>query len=51
MATPQEKLAGFLAALRSLQEREVVAVRAGDLARAHRERLVSNGFLHPVMKG
>ena len=51
MATPSEKLASSLAALRSLQERGVVAVRAGDLARTHRERLVRNGFLHPVMKG
>ena len=51
MATPSEKLAGALAALRSLQERGVVAVRAADLARTHRERLVTNGFLQPVMKG
>ena len=48
---PQEKLAGSLAALRSLQERGVVAVRTGDLTRTHRERLVRNCFLHPVMKG
>ena len=51
MATPPEKLATSLAALRSLQERGVVAVRAADLARAYRERLVRNGFLLPVMKG
>ena len=51
MATPPEKLATSLAALRSLQERGVVAVRAADIARAHRERLVRNGFLLPVMKG
>ena len=51
MATPPEKLATSLAALRSLQEHGVVAVRAADLARAHRERLVRNGFLLPVMKG
>ena len=51
MATPQEKLAGSLATLRSLQERGVVAVRARDLTRTHRERLVRNGYLHPVMKG
>lgn len=29
MATPPEKLAGSLAALQSLQERGIVAVRAG----------------------
>ena len=51
MATPPEKLATSLSALRSLQERGVVAVRATDLARTHRERLVRNGFLVPVMKG
>ncbi len=51
MATPPEKLATSLAALRSLQERGVVAVRAADIARAYRERLVRNGFLLPVMKG
>ena len=26
-------------------------MRAADLARTHRERLVRNGFLLPVMKG
>ena len=51
MATPAEKLAISLAALRSLQERGVVAVCAADIARAHREWLVRNGFLLPVMKG
>ena len=51
MATPPEKLASSLAALRSLQDRGVVAVRAADLARTHRERLVRSGFLQPVMKG
>ena len=51
MAISPEKLAGFLAALQSLQERGIVAVRAGDLARTHRERLARNGFLQPVMKG
>ena len=51
MATPAEKPATSPAVLRSLQEGGVVAVRAADLARAHRERLVRNGFLLPVMKG
>ena len=51
MATPPEKLASSLAVRRALQERGVVAVRAVDLARTHRERLVRNGFLQPVMKG
>ena len=51
MAPPSEKLAGSLDVLRSLQERDVVAVRAADLTRTHRERLVRHGFLLPVMKG
>lgn len=51
MTTPPEKLARSLEALRALQTRGIVAVRAADLARTHRERLVRNGFLQPVMKG
>jgi hypothetical protein len=51
MATPQEKLAESLEALRKLQDRGVVAIRATDLSRAHRERLLKNGFLQEVMKG
>src|ERR687892_1401027 len=51
MATPQEKLAASLDALRKLQNRGVVAIRAVDLSRAHRERLLKNGFLQEVMKG
>ena len=51
MTPPSEKLAGSLDALRSLQERGVAAVRAADLSRSHRERLVRHGFLLPVIKG
>jgi hypothetical protein len=51
MASPQEKLAESLEALKALQESGVVAVRSGDLTRTHRERLIKNGFLHQVMKG
>ena len=51
MAVPQEKLAESLEALRKLQDRGVVAIRAADLSRAHRERLLKNGFLQEVMKG
>ena len=51
MTPPSEKLAGSLDALRSLQERGVAAVRAADLPRSHRERLVRHGFLLPVIKG
>lgn len=51
MASPYEKLAESLAVLRALQARGVVAVRSADLTRAHRERLIKNGFLQRVMKG
>ena len=51
MATPQEKLAKSLEALRALQDRGVVATRAADLKRTHREHLLKNGFLQEVMKG
>jgi Fic/DOC family len=51
MATPQEKLAESLEVLRDLQDRGVVAIRAADLKRLHRERLLKSGFLQEVMKG
>ena len=51
MASPHEKLAESLEALRALQKRGVVAVRSADLTRTHRERLIKNGFLQEVMKG
>ena len=51
MTPPSEKLAGSLDVLRSLQARGVVAMRAADLSRSHRERLVRHGFLLPVIKG
>ena len=51
MAKPQEKLAESLDVLKKLQDRGVVAIRAADLSRVHRERLLKNGFLQEVMKG
>lgn len=51
MATPSEKLAESLQALKELQDTGVVAVRSADLSRTHRERLLKNGFLQEVMKG
>jgi hypothetical protein len=51
MASPHEKLAESLKAIRELQDRGVVAVRSRDLTRTHQERLVKNGFLLEVMKG
>lgn len=51
MPTPQQKLAESLDALNALQKRGLVAIRAKDLSRVHRERLQKNGFLQEVMKG
>ena len=51
MATPQEKLADSLEALKALQDANAVAIRARDLSRTHRERLLKSGFLQEVMKG
>jgi hypothetical protein len=51
MTTPQEKLAGSLEALKALQDKGIIAIRAGDLSRTHRERLLKNGFIQGVMKG
>lgn len=51
MATPSVKFAQSLEALHALQDRGVVAIRAADLTRTHRERLLKGGFLQKVMKG
>lgn len=52
MAAPSEKLAQSLEVLRTLQNSAGAgAIRARDLSRTHRERLIANGFLLEVMKG
>lgn len=52
MATPPEKLAESLELLHKLQTADsAFAIRARDLPRTHRERLLSNGFLQEVIKG
>ncbi len=51
MATPADKLAQSLDALKALQDAKAVAIRASDLTRVHRERLLKNGFICEVMKG
>ena len=52
MAKPSEKLAKSLELLHKTQAADGgVAIRAKDLSRTHRERLVKNGFLQPVIKG
>jgi hypothetical protein len=51
MATPSDKLAESLAALKALQDEGTVAIRANQLSRTHRERLLKAGFIGEVMKG
>lgn len=52
MPTPAEKLAQSLEVLGRLQQAESkAAIRAKDLSRTHRERLIANGFLREVIKG
>ena len=51
MATPAANLATSLEILKQLQDRGVVAIRANDMTRIHRERLLKNGFISEVMKG
>lgn len=51
MATPGEKLAESLEKLKIIQDQELVAIKASDLTRVHRERLIKNGFIREVIKG
>ena len=52
MASPSEKLAQSLEILHRLQNANgAAAIRARDMTRTHRERLLANGFLWEVIKG
>jgi hypothetical protein len=52
MASPSEKLAQSLQILHRLQNANgAAAIRARDMTRTHRERLLASGFLQEVMKG
>ena len=51
MATPGEKLAASLEVLRKLQDQKNVAIKATDLSRVHKERLIEQGFIREVFKG
>jgi len=52
MATPSDKLAASLEVLRKLQNHKGIAViKATDISRTHRDRLVVNGFIRQVIKG
>lgn len=51
MANASEKLAQSLSVLKRIQDSGKIALRAGDMGRTHRERLLKNGFIQKVMKG
>ena len=51
MATPGEKLAESLEKLKALQDQGIVGIKASDLTRVHRERLLESGFIREVIKG
>src|SRR5579872_1453684 len=52
MASPPEKLAASLQILHGLQNANgAAAIRARDMTRTHRERLLASGFLQEVIKG
>jgi fido (protein-threonine AMPylation protein) len=51
MATPNEKLAESLDALKALQEDGRRVFRSDGLSRVNRERLRANGFVQEVMRG
>jgi len=52
MATPSEKLAQSLEILEKFQDEEGIAViKADEITRTHKDRLVSKGFIQEVIKG
>jgi fido (protein-threonine AMPylation protein) len=52
MTSPSEKLAQSLEILHGLQNANgAAAIKARDMTRTHRERLLANGFLREVIKG
>jgi len=51
MATPNEKLAASLTALRKLQKGGRRVLQSQELSRTDRERLLQGGFVQEVMKG
>ena len=51
MASASEKLARSLFVLKGIRDSGKIALRASDMSRTHRERLLKNGFIQMVMKG
>src|SRR5690606_18500260 len=51
MATPQEKLAQSLEALKKLQDQGIIAIKTAEISRINRQRLIENGFISQVLPG
>jgi hypothetical protein len=52
MTTPAEKLAQSLEVLRKFQnEKGIAVIKASDITRSHKDRLVLKGFIREIMKG
>ena len=51
MVSPNEKLAASLTILQDRQGKDRHVFRSEEFDREHRERLVRNGFLRPIIKG
>lgn len=51
MATPHEKLAEALEALKNLQDQDIAAIKTSELSRIHRSRLENQGFIRQVIQG
>ena len=52
MATPAERLAQSLEILSKFQNTKGLAViKANELPRIHKERLIANGFIREVLRG
>ncbi len=51
MAAPQDKFANSPSVLKTFQDEGIVAIHSKNMTRAHRQRLLKNGFIEEVMKG
>ncbi|MGP8215253.1 MAG: Fic family protein [Bacteroidia bacterium] len=51
MAKPGEKLAQSLEVLRKLQDKGLSAIKASELSRVHKDRLLKNGFIKEIVRG
>lgn len=52
MATPSEKLAQSLGVLKAFQnDKGIAIIKADQLTRSHKDRLLENGFIKEILKG